>query len=122
MTGNTVTFQAKLGSGHRRQPRPTPPPTATPAPRAPRSDRLARQLALAHHLDRLIDQGVIKDYAEAAKLLGLSRARVTQIMDLLGLRAAEQEQILAGGTAVNEQQLRPGSLPKTTQTGRVSVD
>jgi len=50
-------------------------------------------LALAHHFDRLIAQGVVKDYAEIARLTQLSRARVTQIMTLKFLAPAIQEEI-----------------------------
>ncbi len=58
-----------------------------------RVPRVARMLALAHHFDRLIAQGVVKDYAEIARLTQLSRARVTQIMTLKFLAPEIQEQI-----------------------------
>ncbi|MHB0937713.1 MAG: hypothetical protein ACYDCO_01405 [Armatimonadota bacterium] len=58
-----------------------------------RVPRVARMLALAHHFDRLIGQGVVKDYAEIARLTQLSRARVTQIMTLKFLTPAIQEEI-----------------------------
>ncbi|MHB9023426.1 MAG: hypothetical protein ACYC7E_04545 [Armatimonadota bacterium] len=58
-----------------------------------RIPRVARMLALAHHLDRLIAQGVVKDYAEIARLTQLSRARVAQIMTLKFLAPAIQEEI-----------------------------
>jgi len=60
-----------------------------------RSPRIARLLALALKFEGLIHQGVIKDYAELARLGQVSRARVTQIMNLLNLSADIQEQILA---------------------------
>jgi hypothetical protein len=56
--------------------------------------RITRLLALAHHLQGLLNQGVVKDYADIAKLSGLSRARVTQIMNLLLLAPEIQEAIL----------------------------
>src|SRR5450432_4062607 len=46
-------------------------PKPRSAPRRP-TDRTARMLALAHYIDRLIDGGVIADYAEAAEKLGVS--------------------------------------------------
>ncbi len=58
--------------------------------------RLTRLLALAHRWNRLIDEGVVTDYAEIASTMGLSRARVTQIMDLLYLAPQIQEVILSG--------------------------
>ena len=67
--------------------------------RAPQSldqdlPRLTRLLALAHRWDRLISEGVVANRAEIAKIMGLSRARVTQIMDLLYLAPEIQEEIL----------------------------
>ncbi len=56
--------------------------------------RLTRLLALAHRWNHLIDKGVVADYAEIAAMMGLSRARVTQIMDLLTLAPEIQESIL----------------------------
>ena len=57
--------------------------------------RLARMLALAHYIERLVEAGELSGYAEAAKALGLTRARVTQVMDLLYLAPDIQEEILA---------------------------
>jgi hypothetical protein len=58
-----------------------------------RVPRVARILALAHHFDKLIDQGVVKDYADIARLTQLSRARVAQIMTLKFLAPSIQEEI-----------------------------
>ena len=41
-----------------------------------------------------VRDGVVKDYAEIARLTGLSRARVTQIVNLTLLAPAIQEEIL----------------------------
>lgn len=67
-----------------------------PEPRAPvrRPAKVARMLALAHHLQRLIDQGLVSDRAALAGKLGLTRARVTQLLDLLLLAPAIQEAVL----------------------------
>jgi DNA invertase Pin-like site-specific DNA recombinase len=59
-----------------------------------RLPRITRLLALAVKFEGLIQQGVIKDYAELARLGQVSRARVTQIMNLLSLSPYIQEQIL----------------------------
>ena len=56
--------------------------------------RIAITLALAHKLQQAIDEGWIEDRAQVARLLGVTRARVTQIMNLLLLSVAEQERIL----------------------------
>jgi len=51
-------------------------------------------LALAHHWRDLIRAGVVKDQAALARLVGVSRARITQVMDLLYLAPHIQEEIL----------------------------
>lgn len=45
--------------------------------------RIARLMALAIRLEGLIRQETIRDYAEAARLGRVTRARMTQIMQLL---------------------------------------
>jgi hypothetical protein len=71
----------------------------TPSPPMPepvrRPAHVARQLALAHHLQAAIDRGAVLDQASLARKLGLTRARVTQLFDLLMLAADLQEQVLA---------------------------
>ena len=59
-----------------------------------RVPRIARLLALAHKFDGLIRQGVIADFATLARLGHVSRARITQIMNLLILAPDIQEEIL----------------------------
>ena len=78
----------------------------TTSPTRPMASRLARQLALAYHVERLIEKGVLKDYAEAARLLGLTRARMTQIVNLRWLSPKLQEAILEGTIMVAERVLR----------------
>ena len=81
-----------------------------PAGRLPRVSRL---MALAVRLDQLIKDGVVADQAELARLGHVSRARLTQIMNLLWLAPDIQEEILflpetvQGRDAVTEKQLRP---------------
>ncbi len=59
-----------------------------------RVPRVARLLALAHRFERLIETGVATDYADLARLGHVTRARVTQIMNLLVLAPDIQEQLL----------------------------
>lgn len=59
-----------------------------------RPARVAVVLALAHTIQRTIDRGEIRDQAEAARRLGLTRARMTQILDLTLLAPDLQEEIL----------------------------
>lgn len=68
---------------------------AGPKPEPPRRlPRVARYLALAIHFERQIHAGVVRDYAEIARLGHVDRSRVTQIMDLLQLAPDIQEEIL----------------------------
>ena len=66
-------------------------PAPPPAGRIP---RIARLLALAHKLDGLVRQGAVADYAALARLGHVSRARISQIMNLLYLAPDIQEEIL----------------------------
>jgi len=51
-------------------------------------------LALAHKIDRMIRDGELQDLAEAARAVGVTRARMTQIANLLLLAPEIQEAIL----------------------------
>ena len=66
---------------------------AKPAPPR-RVPRLARYLALAIHFERQVRTGVVRGYAEIARLGHVDRSRVTQIMDLLQLAPDIQEEVL----------------------------
>lgn len=67
-------------------------------PRKPATKRVptraARLLALAHRIDGLVRDGKMTDNAEVALVAGLSRARVSQIVDLMYLAPAIQERVL----------------------------
>jgi hypothetical protein len=71
-----------------------------------RIQRITRLMALAIHFDEMIRQGHVKDIATIARLYQVSRARMTQIMNLLLLAPDIQEVLL--------------NLPKTTK-GRDDV-
>jgi hypothetical protein len=51
-------------------------------------------MALAIRFDGLVKQGLVSDYADIARLGLVTRARVTQIMNLLLLAPDIQEEIL----------------------------
>lgn len=77
--------------------------------------RIARQLALAHSLRRRLGRGEFADFADMARQLGFTRARVTQLMDLLLLAPEVQEEILflelpPGAQPVSERGLREAVL------------
>ena len=71
-------------------------PRRGPAPAPERIPRVARVLALAHHWQGLIRSGAVRDQADLARLVGVSRARVAQVMSLLWLAPDIQEVVLAG--------------------------
>lgn len=56
--------------------------------------RLTRLMALAIHLEGLLERGEVKDLAEIARLGHITRARVTQIMNLRLLAPEIQEALL----------------------------
>ncbi len=79
---------------------------------AGRIPRVARLLALAQRIDGMIRSGELRDWAEAAKLVGVTRARMTQIANLLLLAPEIQEAVLGaprvvkGSDPITERQLR----------------
>ena len=67
---------------------PAPEPVGRPA-------RVARMLALAHRLQDAIDRGEYEGRSDLARTLGVTRARVTQLLDLTLLAPEIQEALLA---------------------------
>jgi len=66
-------------------------PGSVPSGRVP---RIARLMALALRLEQLVRTGAVRDYAHLARLGQISRARLTQIMNLVHLAPDIQEAIL----------------------------
>jgi len=88
--------------------------SADQTPKAPgRIPRVTKLMALAIRLDQLIRDDVVADQAELARLGYVSRARLTQIMNLLQLAPDIQEDILmlprceGGRESISERDLRP---------------
>ena len=76
-----------------------------------RPARVARRLALAHRIAADIEAGRYKDYADVARRHRLTRARLTQLMNLLLLAPDIQEEVLVlefpvGREPVTERTLR----------------
>ncbi|MBC8426976.1 hypothetical protein H8E07_22915 [bacterium] len=92
MKGLTIQCDVHFTRGQRTrkviQEGPPPEPDATPEGTIPRISRL---MALALRFDRLIKAGEITDQADLARLGNVTRARVTQIMNLLQLAPEIQE-------------------------------
>jgi hypothetical protein len=89
----TTTFQCSVPfQPPRRKLRVVPKePQPIPTQRVP---RIARLMALALHLEGLVQQGKVKNYAELGRLGHVDPSRITQIMNLLLLAPDIQEQIL----------------------------
>ncbi len=110
----TVAIRRKfhIGTGRtgHRVVRDNAPPTPPPEGHIPRISRL---MALAIRFEQLIRDGTVHDQADLARLAHISRARVTQIMDLLLLAPEIQEAILflppveRGKDRITERGVRP---------------
>ncbi|HVU63973.1 MAG TPA: hypothetical protein VHC70_08350 [Phycisphaerales bacterium] len=68
------------------RPEPVPPPVRIP--------RIARLLALALRFEGLVRRGEVDGYADLARLGHVTRARISQIMDLVNLAPDIVEEIL----------------------------
>ena len=78
----------------------------------PRIPRVTRLMALAVKFQDTVDQGEVRDYADLARLGYVTRARLTQIMNLSLLAPDIQEALLDNsngwrtGSAITERDLR----------------
>jgi hypothetical protein len=111
--GVTVEFEVHFGRGRsgKREARvgeaPGPDVSAGSVP------RVARLMAMAVRCEELVRRGEVADYANMARLGHVTRARMTQIMNLLNLAPDIQEEILflprttEGRDPIGERDLRP---------------
>ena len=87
-----------------------PPASSTRTPARPRDQAgpscAARNLALAHHLENLIQRGLIADYTAAAQALGVSQPHLSNLMGLLLLGPDVQAAILLGEMEFGDKELR----------------
>jgi hypothetical protein len=108
----TVTKQIHFAVHHRRK---VAMPGLAPNTRGPegRIPRVARLMALAIRFDRLLDDGVVGDLTELARLCHVTQPRMSQVMNLLHLAPDIQEELLhlpvirVGKDALTERDLRP---------------
>jgi len=82
-----ITFESNIhfkrsGRGSRKHVREGEAPTPSPV-LSGRVPRVARFMALAIRFDGMIRDGEVADYAELARLAHVTRARITQIINLL---------------------------------------
>src|SRR6516162_6619028 len=86
---------------------------AAPAPPPGRVPRIARLMALAIRLEEQVRTGVVGSYAELAAAGHVTRARISQIMNLVNLAPDIQEALLdlprtqGGRDAIHLRQLQP---------------
>jgi len=113
-----LTVECNLVSGRSGKQNPSIPTTS-------RVPRISRLMALAIRMQNLIRAGGIADYSALAQLGHVSRARITQIMNLLLLAPDLQEQILflpstgARSDSVRLAQLQPiAQIPDWNQQRR----
>ncbi len=87
-------------------------PSCNSAFKCGRVPRVARLLSLVYRFGKLIRDGEVHDYSDLARLGHVTRARVTQIKNLLSLAPDIQESILCwpgilcGDDPTRERQLR----------------
>ena len=96
--------------------------------RSPGHSRVAsavRTFVLAYQIEQAIRDGRARDYADVAKQIGVTRARVSQIMRLLCLPSAFLEALLLADPEhcprLTERQLRPmiAASPSAKQLGEL---
>jgi len=112
--GVTVEFDIHFtrGSAGRREFLPGEPPEGLDLPEGS-VPRVAKLMALAIRCEELVRRGDVADYADLARLGHVTRARMTQIMNLLNLAPDIQEEILflprtaKGRDPIGERDLRP---------------
>ncbi len=79
-----------------------------------RIPRITRLMALALKFQDMIDRGEVRDYADLARLGYVSRARLTQVMNLLLLAPDIQESLLCGSVLAAQRPLRETQLRALT--------
>ena len=99
MTGPSITLKVSFRTCKRRGEPESAHKRTGPTP-------IARRVALAHHIETLIDRGELADFAEAARRFGLTRARITQVSDLALLCPTIQTAILLGQVEPRDRHLR----------------
>ena len=90
----TATHKLEFKSGKRTAKTIVEAGTQPEQPTPGRIPRITKMMALAIRLDHLINSGQVTDQAELARVGHVSRARLTQILDLTLLAPDIQEEIL----------------------------
>lgn len=110
MSGFTIRQKVDFSSTRRRARTERPEQTSNAPGRVPRVSRI---VALAIRIDQLLSEGTIGSLAEAGRLTHVTRARMSQILNLTNLAPDIIEAILflprieSGRDPINERDLRP---------------
>jgi hypothetical protein len=118
---STVDIEITIQSLGHRQRRESKRKTAS----LPRIPRITRLMALAIKFQDMIDRREVRDFADLARLGYVTRARLTQIMNLLLLAPDIQERILLSGSCESaiplpaERQLRAVASAADWSTQRI---
>src|SRR5580698_6712442 len=80
-----------------------------------RVPRITRLMALAIKFQDMVDRGEVRDYADLARLGYVTRARITQIMNLLNLAPDIQEEILTLDDSVKSATLAERQIRSITK-------
>lgn len=96
----------RIGSRNEPLPQPQPSRPASHEPPQPVTSPLAQRLALAYAIERAIESGRVKNLAEVSRRLGITRARVTQLMALLFVAAPLQDNLLSDRRSQPERFIR----------------
>ena len=112
----------RVQRGHRKGLSAGPPPEPVRRPA-----RVAMMMALAHKVREAIRDGRVTDQAEAARRLGVNRARISQLLDLTHLAPDIQERVLLldaieGVQPLHERTLRPITRQKDWRVQRAMFD
>ena len=110
MTGPTVRFRASFRTARRSSSNGHDPLAATePTKKEEKGTgpcRAARLLALAHHVERQIEAGTFRGYGDAARHIGMTAGRMTQVMNLLLLAPDIQARLFTGDLRCGERRMR----------------
>ena len=77
-------------------------------------------LALAHYVEPLVEQGTVASYADAARQLGVTRARMARTTNLLSLSPRLQEALLLGDLHLSQRRI--GALVANPEWGGSGTD
>jgi hypothetical protein len=106
------TLEVEITIDRQRGQRRRPSESKTPDP--PRISRIARLMALAIKFQDMVDRGEVRDYADLARLGYVSRARITQIMNMLNLAPDIQEELLTSSTLAAQANVPERGLRQVT--------